>query len=130
MTSPTLRRVILITVIVILWFAAAIWKGSGRPALSSDLGGILGILSNSFPSFVGGLTVPLCFLAAHPRPSAHYIRRACIWSLPVLVLAEVVEILLPGSHFDWWDISLSMLGIVIIGFALRFFWRHDPQEAH
>lgn len=125
MKSPRIRRITLLSTIVTLWCATAIWKGLGRPFIIGELDELLSIFLNSLPSFVGGLTVPLGFLAAHPQPTAQQIGRACIWSLPVLILAEIVEIAFPGSHFDWWDLLFSVLGIGLIGLSLRFLWTKD-----
>lgn len=125
MKSPRIRRITLLSTIVTLWCITAIWKGLGRPPLLGELGELLSTFLNSLPSFVGGLTVPLGFLAAHPHPTARQIGQACLWSLPVLILAEVVEIALPGSRFDWWDLLFSVLGIGLIGLGLRFLWARD-----
>jgi hypothetical protein len=115
MNPSNRRRATLAGIVLILWLAAAGWKSLGRPALSGSLPGWLRLLSNSLPSFVGGLTVPLGFLAAHPHPSPAVVPRVCAWSVALLILAEVVELAFRSSHFDWNDIALSLVGVAMAG---------------
>lgn len=115
MTPASRRRAILIGSVLTLWVGAATWKSLGRPLLGPTLPAWLHLLSNSLPSLVGGLTVPLGFLAAHPDPSTRDVLKVCRWAIPLLVLAEVVELASTTSHFDWWDLAFSLVGVAVSG---------------
>ena len=65
----------------------------------------------STPSLLGGVSVPLLFLAFHPRPGVSDVRRASLWALVIVVIAEAIERRLQGSTFDWLDLTASVLGV-------------------
>ena len=123
------HRAAFLFVVAGLWLVAAVVKGVVRPMFGAHVTDGFRLLLDATPSLVGGLTVPLCFLAVHPRPHASDIRRACIWSLAIVVLAEVVERSLPGSTFDWLDLTVSVLGVGAAGLlAGAFLGRTDPRS--
>lgn len=68
-SSSAHRRLALFGVATGLWFVAVAVKGVIRPAVSLLQGPVwLRLVLGSTPSRLGGLSVPLCFLAFHPRP--------------------------------------------------------------
>jgi hypothetical protein len=113
MTSSTARhRGTLLVIVAGLWLAAVAVKGVVRPTFGLHAPDWVRLLLGATPSLLGGSSVPLCLLAAHPRPGISAIRRACIWSLVIVVVAEVLERYLPRSTFDWLDLTASVLGVV------------------
>jgi apolipoprotein N-acyltransferase len=126
--SSTHHRAPFLAVVAGLWLAAAVVKGAVRPWVGPHATEAVQLLLNTMPSLVGGLSVPLCFLAVHPRPHASDVSRACLWSLAIVVLAEGLERSLPRSTFDWLDLTVSVLGVGVAGLIAGAFLRvTDPR---
>ena len=118
--TPSHRR-LFTALVVALWLTAIIVKSVIRPELGAGAPTLLRLLLNSMPSLIGGLTVPLCFLAVHPRPQPTDIRRACQWGLLILLAAEGVELLFERSTYDWFDIVASLIGVATAALFARAF---------
>jgi hypothetical protein len=90
---------------------AALAKDELRPALSGPQAGLAAVLLGWTPSFIGGVTVPLGFLAAHPRVTWRALKYSVAAAVPVLLAAEFIELRLDGSTFDWIDLVASLAGL-------------------
>jgi len=111
MSAPTRHRVVLGGLVAASWTAAGIVKFVVRPIVAGQAPEWLSFVLGSTPSLLGGLSVPLCFLAVHPRPGVQDVRRACIWAAALVLSAELLERRLPGSTFDWVDLAASLIGV-------------------
>jgi hypothetical protein len=100
-----------------LWLAAALVKGVIRPAFGLDAPEWLRLALGSAPSLLGGLSVPPALLAFHSRPGVRDIRRVCLWGLAIALVAELIELRLQGSTFDWLDLTAAVLGVVVAAAA-------------
>jgi hypothetical protein len=112
-----------------LWLVAVAVEGVARPLFGPLAPDWLRLLLSVAPSFLGGLSVPLCFVAVHPKPGVADVRRACIWSLAIVVLAEALERYLPRSTFDWLDLTASVVGIVAAGLIAWGLRRRTPTSS-
>ncbi len=127
--STPYHRLTLLVIVAGLWIAAVAAKGVVRPTFDPHVPDWLRLLLGATPSLLGGLSLPLCFVAVHPGPAVSAIRWACIWSLIIVIVAEVLERYLPGSTFDWLDVAASVLGVVagtVIAWLVR---RHTPMSS-
>jgi hypothetical protein len=128
-SSTAYDRLTLLVIVAVLWIAAVAAKGVVRPTFDSHVPDWLRLLLGATPSLLGGLSLPLCFVAVHPGPAVSAIRWAGIWSLIIVIVAEVLERYLPGSTFDWLDVTASVLGVVagtVIAWLVR---RHTPMSS-
>jgi hypothetical protein len=119
MRSTGRHRTIFCLTVAGLWAATVIIKGILRPGLLPNSPEWVRLVLGSAPSLLGAVSVPLCFLAVHPNPGSADIRRACLWGLATLVVAESVERFLPRATFDWLDLASSTVGIVAAALLSR-----------
>ena len=128
-SSAHRHRAVLGVAVAALWMGAVLVKGAVRPSLGPHASEWLRMLLDVTPSLVGGLSLPLCFLAFHPRPTSPDIRRACIWSSSILVIAEGAERFLPGATFDWRDLAASLLGVGAAGLLMSVIFPFNESRS-
>ena len=120
------HRLPLAGMVAALWTVAVLVKGIVRPGgFGGDAGWVV-LLLNSTPSLIGGLSVPLCFLIAHPRPDRAAVLYACMAAVVVLTVAEGIELRGSRSTFDTWDLAASFAGVLIAG-SVCAAWASDRQ---
>ena len=96
-----------------LWLVAAAVKWWIRPAVGLHAPEPALLVLGSTPSLLAALSVPLFFLAVHPKPRLRDVRRACMWALAIVLVAEMLERELQGSTFDYFDLTASIVGVAV-----------------
>ena len=105
------RRLFLLGCIACLWFLAAAIKGLARRWVVQHGPDWLTPILGSAPSLLGGLSLPFCFLAIQPMREVRDYNRACLQAVAIVLVAEMVELGLSGSTFDWLDVAAAMVGV-------------------
>ena len=116
---PNKRRYIALValLIVILVFTACMELGF-RAYLFTKFGSH-SLLAGSMPNFVAVVLITFAYTIAKDGKKRDSILKISVMGTFVMVFYEMVQPLIPGRTFDWFDISASLLGGIFSYCLLR-----------